>query len=320
MVPEPQRRRTMSTNDHSPLFSILVPTYNRSLLVKRAIESALACRGEASFELLVVDDGSTDGTVEALERYKSEPEFRLFVHERNRGLTHARNTGIFAARGRWIVLLDSDNQLLHGTLSKLKELDLEVGPEVGILWGNSVDPQGQTLIQHGQFGTFDGEDILRRKITGGEHFSVLRTELARRFPYQPVCHRHACEALFWYTLGLYTKVRIVPETLGYYETSGQDRFCSFERRLSGAGDLAACHRACLQRLGADFLRLAPEVYWDLYAKVAFYECVDGAWLRSVQTAARGIRGALHAPRNVAVFALTLAGPLAARKVLRRIVE
>lgn len=86
--------------------SVVIPTFNRRPLIGRAIESVLA-QTYSPGELIVVDDGSTDGTCAHLKR--RFPEARVLKRDR-RGVSAARNTGIAAASGDWISLLDSDDE------------------------------------------------------------------------------------------------------------------------------------------------------------------------------------------------------------------
>jgi glycosyltransferase involved in cell wall biosynthesis len=88
-----------------PLVSVIIPTYNRAGLVKEAVASVLA-QTYRDFEIVVVDDGGTDGTGEALAPW---PAVRLLRHASRRGVAAARNTGIAAARGEWLAFLDSDD-------------------------------------------------------------------------------------------------------------------------------------------------------------------------------------------------------------------
>ena len=91
-----------------PLISVIVPTFNRWPVLCRAVDSVLAQRF-LDFELIVVDDGSTDGTSERLE--KSGLPLRLFPTER-KGVAAARNFGVRRSRGRYIAFLDSDDAWL----------------------------------------------------------------------------------------------------------------------------------------------------------------------------------------------------------------
>lgn len=96
-----------------PLITVVIPTYNRALLVRRAVESVLN-QSFRDFELIVVDDGSSDNTPLALEPYGDD--LILLRHERNLGVSAARNTGIRAAQGELIALLDSDDFWLREKL------------------------------------------------------------------------------------------------------------------------------------------------------------------------------------------------------------
>jgi glycosyltransferase involved in cell wall biosynthesis len=87
------------------LVSVIIPTYNRDRTLKEAIDSALA-QTFTDFELIVVDDGSTDNTKNILSCYKDKI---IVISEKNRGVSAARNAGISRASGRFIAFLDSDD-------------------------------------------------------------------------------------------------------------------------------------------------------------------------------------------------------------------
>lgn len=101
----------------SPLVSVAIPVHNREWLIDRAVESVL-CQTHGDFELLVVDDASTDGTLARLLARDPDPRLRLLRHEVNRGAAAARNTAIKAARGTFIAFLDSDDEWLPGKLER----------------------------------------------------------------------------------------------------------------------------------------------------------------------------------------------------------
>src|SRR5438067_1214020 len=90
----------------TPLFSVIVPTYNRAYVLWRALLSVLA-QTEPRWELLVVDDGSTDDTSRLLEEFR-DPRIRV-VTTPNRGPSAARNQGAQLAQARYLAYLDSDN-------------------------------------------------------------------------------------------------------------------------------------------------------------------------------------------------------------------
>ena len=104
----------------TPLLSVVIPTWNRAQLVRDALCSALVQR-EGEVEVIVVDDASTDATVELLEREFGD-QIRLLRLEHRRGPGGARNAGARLARGEFVAFLDSDDGWLPGKL----DAELEV--------------------------------------------------------------------------------------------------------------------------------------------------------------------------------------------------
>jgi len=109
-----------------PLLSIVIPVYNRAWCVRRAVESAIAFGAAlGAIEIVLVDDASTDDSVDVIERLIAEHghqawlSFKFVRHAGNKGVCGAKNTGAFAASGEWIVFLDSDDELLPDTANAL---------------------------------------------------------------------------------------------------------------------------------------------------------------------------------------------------------
>jgi len=105
--------------------SVVVPAFNVEELIPAAIESLLA-QTVPLHEIIVVDDGSTDGTPEAVRRY--EPRVR-YIRQENAGPSAARNTGIEAATGEWVAFLDSDDVWLPGKVEAELQV-LEASPDL----------------------------------------------------------------------------------------------------------------------------------------------------------------------------------------------
>lgn len=107
------------TDEHRPILpvTVIIPAFNRAQLVRRALASvhAQTC---APSEVLVIDDGSSDGTADAARALGAE----VLRHEANRGAAAARNTGIAAATQPWLALLDSDDEWLPRRLQVLWSL------------------------------------------------------------------------------------------------------------------------------------------------------------------------------------------------------
>lgn len=112
--------------------SVVIPVYNSAATIIRAVESVL-CQDESSMELIVVDDGSTDGSAELLTaRY---PQQAIVIRQENRGAAAARNRGIAAARGEFVAFLDADDEWVAGKL-RLQTERMEANPEAALCFAD----------------------------------------------------------------------------------------------------------------------------------------------------------------------------------------
>lgn len=117
-----------------PVVSVVMPTYNRADLVQRAIRSVLSQTFE-DFELIIVDDGSTDDTANVLQKFaRLDKRIRLLKNDTNKGISYSRNKGQQAARGQYIFILDSDDQALPLTLERLINV-MEKNPQLDAVSG-----------------------------------------------------------------------------------------------------------------------------------------------------------------------------------------
>lgn len=110
--------------------SVIIPAYNCENWIVRAIETVLTQTRPAD-EVIVVDDGSTDGTAEAVRSFSDDV---TLIQQENAGVSAARNTGIHAARGEWIAFLDADDEWKPDYLKRQTEL-LEQNPE--LVWSTT---------------------------------------------------------------------------------------------------------------------------------------------------------------------------------------
>jgi glycosyltransferase involved in cell wall biosynthesis len=116
----------MTSTPSEPLVSVVMPAYNVAWCIGRAVDSVLAQDFRAC-ELIVVNDGSTDGTRALLEGYGAAI---TVINQENRGMSAARNAGIRRARGTYVAFLDADDWWLAGKLSRQVEL-MHGRPEIG---------------------------------------------------------------------------------------------------------------------------------------------------------------------------------------------
>jgi len=132
-----------------PAFSVIIPTHNRCALVERAIDSILAGTLGSDVQMIVVDDASTDATVQVLgEKYGHDTRVSLLRSEHNEGPSAARNRGLAAAMGDFVVFLDSDDVLLPDAL-ELARAAFELVPEMQFLTfeGDATSIDGRSSRQ-----------------------------------------------------------------------------------------------------------------------------------------------------------------------------
>ncbi len=129
---------------NTPDFSIILPTYNRAHLLKRAIDS-VKIQSHTNWELIIIDDGSSDNTVELMEQYNNDTRIK-YVTITHSGVSAARNHGVTLVTASQLAFLDSDDEWLPEKLRKqhqyFKETDYQIhqSREIWIRNGTRVNP------------------------------------------------------------------------------------------------------------------------------------------------------------------------------------
>ncbi len=161
-----------------PLVSVVIPTYKRAYLLKKAIVSALAQEqvgGLFEMEIIVVDDCSPDDTAKVVAEFPGVQYLRL---PENRGASGARNAGIKRSKGKYVALLDDDDEFLTHKLMVQVPI-LEAHPEIGVSYGQSVVTGGETpLLLWPQWGP--SGNVFEEFVTRTDDFLHPPTWLVRR--------------------------------------------------------------------------------------------------------------------------------------------
>lgn len=131
----------MSAAGPPPAVSVVIPTRDRWPLLRRALRTALAQEGVAT-EVIVVDDGSTDGTPERL-REAAPPSVRVIACSRSGGVARARNAAIREARGAWVAFLDDDDMWAP---EKLRLQLASAAPDVALVYTGAVLVDGEARM------------------------------------------------------------------------------------------------------------------------------------------------------------------------------
>jgi glycosyltransferase involved in cell wall biosynthesis len=168
-----------------PKVTVLIPVYNRERYVRDAIDSILA-QTFTDFELLVIDDGSTDGSQEVVRSY-CNPRIRLVCNEINQGIPKTRNTGIRLARGEYLAFLDSDDWAYPERLAKQAAF-LDNHPDYAAVsaWTDWMDEEGRPLRGIKRKAVSPEEIAAQRLFRSGlrNSASMARTVVLRNYGHQ----------------------------------------------------------------------------------------------------------------------------------------
>ena len=199
-----------------PLATVITPTYNRADFLGQAVESVLA-QTYPHFEMLVVDDGSTDGTPAVMKRYLSDERIRYF-HQRNQGQSVARNLALSHARGEFVCFLDSDNAWVPEKLA-VSLAAMETHPDVDVVYGDAIriDETGAEISRE-NMRRYSGRIVpwmLR------DNCVSMNTAMARRRCFDErggmsARYRVADDYELWLRFSAYYRFLYLPRFLAYY--------------------------------------------------------------------------------------------------------
>lgn len=212
----------------SPFISVVIPTYNRARQVQAALASVLA-QTYTEFEAIVVDDGSTDGTAEAVQQFISQQGDKgkqiRYVIQPNQGPSAARNRGIEEARAGWIAFLDSDDIWLPEKLELQVQAIQQLGDKCGACYTDArmVSEQGLDASSLRTFGRHYDQTVgidasalpsLAKGFCGFWISTLLaQTDLVRRmhgFDHEIPCHE---DHDFYFRLALLTPLGYIDKLL-----------------------------------------------------------------------------------------------------------
>jgi hypothetical protein len=196
-----------------PLFSIVISSYNRAALLVEAVDSALA-QTRTDYEVIVVDDGSTDETRKAMAIYGDRIRY---IHQENGGLAAARNRGIQASRGEFVAFLDSDDLLDPPFLERVWATFQE-HPECGAVFVaervfvNRDDPPGRVHSKRTPGVHFTSAGLVSRDTgVGSGRPPVIRRHLLERLGGFSETIRCAVDCEMWIRYSFHVPMVLLPE-------------------------------------------------------------------------------------------------------------
>lgn len=170
------------------LFSVLIPVYNVEKYIRGCIDSVLS-QSEQDFEIILCDDGSTDGSGAICDEYQTKyPDKIRVIHKENEGLLLTRRRALKEAKGEWFVHLDSDDYMMPDSLAayksvieKTENLDLIICKVAyGAEDGEGIDFYSKLPFSDGQIFEGENKSLLYRQLLLGGYMTAIYQKIARR--------------------------------------------------------------------------------------------------------------------------------------------
>jgi glycosyltransferase involved in cell wall biosynthesis len=224
---------------NAPRVSAIVPTYNAERWLGEALDSALA-QTFRDLEIVVVNDGSTDRSAAIAAAYAARHPGRVrVIHQPNRGLCHARNTALAAARGTYFALLDADDVWLPHHLERSVSL-LEARPDVALVHADieRIDTAGASLGRNVRYWptlTLDAFNalFLRREHVCCPTAVFRRAAIERVGDFDAQFNRLGCEDRdLWLRISGVAPIAFLPELHARYRLHGGNMSANFDKMLA----------------------------------------------------------------------------------------
>lgn len=246
--------------------SVILPVYNVERYIAEAIQSVLN-QTYTNFELLVIDDESPDRSIEICRTFQ-DPRIKI-IHQKNRGLAGARNTGIRHATGDYLAFLDSDDAWLPEKLEK-HLAHLEANPQVGVSFSRSgfMDETGQPTgyYQMPKLTGITPEYLLCRNPIGNGSAPVIRREVMSEIGFSDTAEVHYFDETFrqsediecWLRIAILTDWEIegLPEALTLYRVNAGGLSASIFKQLASWENVIAKTRTYAPDLLATWENMA----------------------------------------------------------------
>jgi len=300
----------MIKSEKKVLFSIVVPVWNRQDVIGRCLDSVFS-QDFDDYEVVVVDDASEDNTVSVIKKY-SDPRLKFIRQPVNHGVCAARAVATAAAKGKWILKLDSDWELLPGALKFLAEKAVEVPADVGVIGGYTRTDQGEIWpvqpFPEGLFGFVEWLKITDTSLPT-DYLPCIRIEVFDSNPW-PTDRRlesqHVLRLAKAWKTWIWRKVLSVAYTNDANRITQDVSQGAMERRLIMARDQATCYEEILEEFGLDFKMHSPRRYWQFVNLAAKNNFLAGRRLRGLKF---GLRAWLHRPWSVRILFIIAGGLL-----------
>lgn len=282
----------------NPTISIITPTYNRKHTLPRVWESLIK-QSEGSFEWIIVDDGSTDGTGDWVSSLH-DPRVR-YVKQENRGVHVARNRGAEFAKGEYTIFLDSDDEIYDRKTLALMVSDItSCSDDIGLILyrrvdehtGEPADPnKTDKLVTNFEDHVCDRYD--------GDYFWIERNTVTMKYPWP---HWRNPENDRWWSILREHNAMMRTRPALIYHWDGGDNLSDFSGMLNHTEEVAEAFRELIAKYEEDWIKYCPCQIGKYSFYLAGYEVLSGNWIAPIGPILLALR---HGNPRTRVSALVL---------------
>lgn len=197
-----------------PLVSVLLPVFNAEKYISEAIES-IQNQSFRDFELLIINDGSTDGTLEILQQHKKADDRIVIISRANKGLVDTLNEGVDIARGQWIARMDADDIALPNRFALQLSMLAQTGADICGGWIQCFGASDTRIIKHPI-----SDEAIKTALYFGSAFAhptvMMRTDKIKQLRYDKLWEKCEDYDLWQRAVSAGWKMANVPEVVLRY--------------------------------------------------------------------------------------------------------
>ncbi len=257
------------------LISIIVPTHNRAWCIERAIKSILD-QSSKNWELIIVDDGSTDNTQEVVNTYLSDSRISYF-HKENGGVGSARNFGVSKAKAKYVTFLDSDDELMNNAIFQMeKDIPLLSKKNVSILlyFAKKTTDARYIDLRFNDLQVITYEDAIKGLWPKIETLQLMPKEIFNFVTFPEL--GNGLELILWFNiLKKHGNALVRTRYLRIYHTKHDTRLTGSKSIISRSKTMPLLYEVYFDEFEKDYIRLNKSRLAYYYTEKGVFELIDG---------------------------------------------
>jgi glycosyltransferase involved in cell wall biosynthesis len=265
-----------------PEVSVIIPTYNRSKSIGKTIKSVLN-QNYTDFEIIIVDDNSSDNTENVIKSYSNNYSCIQYIkHNENKGAPAARNTGIENSKGKYIALLDDDDEWFPDKLTKQVQMIKQLPDDVGLVYcGNEdVDENSNEISIKCSQKRGDVFYLLLEKNFIGSPTNLIRKECFDKIGFCDVNLKSCQDWDLWLRISKHYKVDYIPEILARRNISDISISTNIDSVLRGHEQILDKYKVYLQN--------DRQLYSSHLKNIGIYYAIRGDYSTSLHFLRRAV--------------------------------